>query len=79
MSTHTHANITDPEQVASLPWRGNYAGDRHLFDAVERYVRAEANDEKRHRAVYLAQLYGMGVDEPVGNQEVLEFLGDIPG
>lgn len=52
--------ISNPEDVAKLPWAGNYADDEVLFTLVDKYINQEPNLLKRQRADQLASIYGCG-------------------
>ena len=52
--------IKDAEDIAALPWAGNFRDDRELFQAVEDYVYFEPDPAKRRRADELANWYGCG-------------------
>jgi hypothetical protein len=52
--------IREPEDIAALPWAGNFADDRELFLAVEAYIFIEPDPVKRRRADELANWYGCG-------------------
>jgi hypothetical protein len=52
--------IRTPEDIAALPWSGNFADDRELFQAVEDYAFIEPDLAKRRRADELANWYGCG-------------------
>jgi hypothetical protein len=52
--------ITRPDDIAHLPWTGNYAEDRNLYQAIEAYIFSEPDLAKRQRADELANWYGCG-------------------
>jgi hypothetical protein len=52
--------IKDPEDIAALPWQGNFRADRALFQAIEDFIFAEPDPAKRRRADQLAALHGCG-------------------
>jgi len=56
--------VTCPEDVAKLPWSGNYADDAPLFDLVNAYIKSESDKAKRYAADAAASLYGMGQECP---------------
>jgi hypothetical protein len=63
--------LTDPEQIATLPWIGNHAADYCLFDKIEQFIRYQLHDqEKKRRALHLMALYGMGIDQPVSDDDL---------
>jgi hypothetical protein len=66
--------ITSPEQIAKLPWHGNHASDCGLFEAVDKYVHSLKDKKQQKRALYLMCLHGMGIDEPVSNAGLAEYL-----
>lgn len=56
--------ISNPEDVAGLPWIGNFASDAPLFDAVYRWAVVSAPTyEAACRALLLAGRVGMGLDD----------------
>ena len=72
--------ITSPEQVAQLPWGGNYALDAGLFEAVDRYTRKEPDVMKAYQAERLASKLGMGEELPeIPSDSDLEYLKSIYG
>jgi hypothetical protein len=52
--------VTCPEDVAKLPWGGNFADDAALFELVDAYLASEPDRAKRYAADCAASLYGMG-------------------
>lgn len=68
--------ITDPEQIANLPWHGNHASDSGLFKAVDQYILSEPDREKQKRALFLSGLHGMGIEDPVDDADFEEWLLD---
>lgn len=56
----TTIKVTCPEDVAKLPWAGNFADDGPLFELVNEYINAEPDRAKRYAADAFASFYGMG-------------------
>ena len=52
--------IECPDDIARLPWAGNYADDAPLFRAVQEYINREPELKKRQRAAELASWHGCG-------------------
>jgi hypothetical protein len=52
--------ITDPEQIITLPWSGNFAHDKGIFALVDEYIAKEKDERQRARAEMLVSWYGMG-------------------
>ena len=52
--------ISAPEEIARLPWAGNFADDAPLFAAIDRYLAREKNHARRAEAERLASKHGMG-------------------
>lgn len=60
------ATLVDPDDVATLPWFGNYASDAGLFDRVHKFIfaRIQAGDAAgAQKAARLCSLHGMGIEE----------------
>lgn len=56
----TEMKINEPDDIARLPWRGNFADDAALFEFCDDYIRSEPELAKRQRASELASLHGCG-------------------
>lgn len=52
--------INEPDDVAKLPWAGNYADDRALSELVADYYVREPDLAKRQRAAELESLHMCG-------------------
>ena len=52
--------IECPDDIARLPWAGNYGADWPLFKAVQEYINREPELKKRQAADELANWYGCG-------------------
>jgi len=62
------------DDIAKLPWHGNSAADDGLFKAVARFCRNTTNRDDIRHAIYLQGKYGMGIDAPVTDAEMDEYL-----
>lgn len=63
--------------IAKLPWHGNHASDNGLFTACNRFIHAQystGNNKEAKLALFLMGKYGMGIDEPVTDQILKEYL-----
>ncbi len=56
--------ITHPDQIPTLPWKGNFRDDQRLFNAVNKYIRSEPDPYKAYAAERHAHKYGMGMILP---------------
>jgi hypothetical protein len=73
--TSTAFTVTAPEEVLELPWKGNYAADAELFEAVSRYVRSEPDLQKAYLAERHCHKLGCGEELPEApDQETLDWL-----
>ncbi len=73
--TPTTFTVTSPEDVLTLPWRGNYAADAELFEACNRYVREEPDLLKAYAAERHVHKLGCGEELPeTPDQETLDWL-----
>jgi hypothetical protein len=52
--------IERPDDIADLPWAGNYGDDIPCFKAVEVYIMGEPELAKRQKAEELANWHGCG-------------------
>ena len=52
--------IIEPDDIAALPWAGNFADDAPLFRMVDAYILREPDLAKRQRAEELVNWHGMG-------------------
>jgi hypothetical protein len=52
--------IEKPEDISTLPWKGNFASDQKLFELCEKYIQSEQDADKRWQAEKLASSHGMG-------------------
>lgn len=52
--------INTPDDIAALPWAGNYADDAPLFELINEYIRREPDLAKRQQAEVHANWYGCG-------------------
>lgn len=66
--------ITSAEQIAELTWIGNHASDSATFGECDAFIKASADREAQRRALYLMVLHGMGIDEPVTDAILDEYL-----
>lgn len=72
------APLDTPEQVATLPWHGNYASDAGLFSRVETFIRSRiaAGDIAGAKlASKLSSRHGMDMEEDdVSDAEFLKLF-----
>lgn len=73
MTTKT-IQITNTKQIANLPWKGNHASDCWLFNSCEAFIKSLSDREEQKRALHLMALHGMGVDKPVSDKALDEYL-----
>jgi predicted nucleic acid-binding Zn-ribbon protein len=67
--------INHPSDITNLGWVGNYAGDALRFAAVDAYVRDSARTPAEQKeALYLMTLHGMGIDEPISDDDLRQYL-----
>jgi predicted nucleic acid-binding Zn-ribbon protein len=67
--------INHPSDITNLGWVGNYAGDERRFAAVDAYVRDPARTPAEQKeALYLMTLHGMGIDEPISDEDLRQYL-----
>jgi hypothetical protein len=62
-----------------MPWAGNHASDSLLFQACTGLIKrlVDANDMAGAcRALHLMGLHGMGIEDPVTEEDVQMFLAD---
>jgi hypothetical protein len=70
-------SITTPADIATLGWVGNYAADWERFKAVDDYIRHPSRlFEEQREALYLMSLHGVGIDEPVTDAELKNYVQD---
>jgi hypothetical protein len=67
-------NLTSISQIASLPWVGNHAFDYCLFKKCNLLLASLTDREEQRECVHLTTLHGMGIDEPVSDEELDECL-----
>ncbi len=56
--------VNSPDDVKTLPWKGNWGEDADLYEAVNEYIKREPDLKKRQQADALASECGMGVTFP---------------
>lgn len=56
----SEVTINEPEDIARLPWKGNYGDDAALFELCADYYRREPDLAKRQRGAELESLHGCG-------------------
>lgn len=64
------------EQIRAFKYSGNHAQDGGRFDAISRFVGSDAPMAEKREALQRMQRDGMGVDEPVTEQDVLDYLAE---
>lgn len=66
--------INRTEDIAALPWHGNHYSDVGLFSACNKFILQLTDREEQKTALHAMAKYGMGIDQPVADADLDEFL-----
>ena len=69
--------VNNVDEIANLPWFGNFASDQPLFAAIDDFIfnRAETV-EVAVKALYLLGDYGMGITDQVTAQDLKQYIDE---
>lgn len=70
--------LTDPDQIAYLPWMGNWADDYPLMQIVDRYIATLTDPAQQQRALFLVDLHMVGeATPPASPEELADIMADL--